>query len=278
MKHHNNITSRLATFAKIAGLTAGILVSVGTMTADSFVNGGFEDNNFGSWQRGSGAWYGDLSVLTTANYSPGGAYYDASYDQSAIVGAGTDANTGGALNRVYSGNYSARVNNNVNDYSVSLIKQTVTNYTDQYIFFAWAAVLQDSHGVTDSDNFRLTLKNDTTNSILYDVTYNSANTPAGLFSSFGSWYYTQWQVQQLDVSAFAGDTFTLSLLASDCPYGGHAGYVYLDGFGAVVPVQTDGGGGGAVPEPSTYGFMGAAALLGAVIYRRRFAKKKAVQA
>ncbi len=272
MKHQNN-TSRLAKFAKLAGLTAGILASVGTMSAASFVNGGFEDNNFGSWERGSGAWSGTLAQLTTANYSVGGAYYNAGYDQSAIVGLGTDANTGGALSTVYSGNYAARVNNSVNDYSVSLIKQTVTNYTDQYIFFAWAAVLEDSHGVTDSDNFRLTLKNDTTGNILYDVTYNSANTPAGLFNSFGSWNWTPWQVQQLDVSAFAGDTFTLSLLASDCPYGGHAGYVYLDGFGAVRPPQDAGG---AVPEPSTYGLMGAAALLGAVVYRRR-SKKQAAQ-
>jgi PEP-CTERM motif-containing protein len=274
MKHHKN-TSRLAKFVGLTGLIAGILASVGTVSAGTFINGGFEDNNLGSWQRGSGYWTGGLAGLTTANYSPGGPNYDASYDQSAIVGVGTDANTGGALNTVYSGNYSARVNNNVNDYSVSLIKQTVANYTDQYIFFAWAAVLEDSHGVTDSDNFRLTLTNDTTSTILYDVTYNSANTPAGLFNSFGSWNYTQWQVQQLDVSAFSGDTFTLSLLASDCPYGGHAGYVYLDGFGAVVPVQT--GADGAVPEPSTYGLMGAAALLGAVMYRRRFGKKPVAQ-
>jgi hypothetical protein len=274
MKHQNN-TSHLAKFAKLAGLTAGILASVGTMSADTFLNGGFEDGSLNSWERGSGYWSGSLAQLTTANYSVGGTYYDANADQSAVVTAGFDANTGGLLNRVFSGSYSARVNNNVNDYSVSLIKQTVTNYTDQYIYFAWAAVLEDSHTVTDSDNFRLTLKNDTTGNILYDVTYNSANTPAGLFNSFGSWNWTPWQVQQLDVSAFAGDTFTLSLLASDCPYGGHAGYVYLDGFGARLPDPSDGS--GAVPEPSTYGLMGAAALLGAAAYRRRFAKKQAAK-
>jgi hypothetical protein len=37
------------------------------------------------------------------------------------------------------------------------------------------------------------------------------------------------------------------------------------------------GGSGAVPEPSTYGLMGAAALLGAVVYRRRAASKQAVK-
>jgi hypothetical protein len=175
---------------------------------------------------------------------------------------------------VYSGNYSARVNNHIDGYSVGLIKQTVANYTDASIFFAWAAVLEDSHGVNDSDNFRITLTNDTDSTILYDVTYNSANTPAGLFNSFGAWNWTPWQIAQFDVSGHAGDTFTLTLLASDCPHGAHAGYVYLDGFGAQLPPPSDGS---AVPEPSTYGLMGAAALLGAVVYRRRFAKKQASQ-
>jgi hypothetical protein len=36
-------------------------------------------------------------------------------------------------------------------------------------------------------------------------------------------------------------------------------------------------GSGAVPEPSTYGLMGAAALLGAVVYRRRFTSKQAAK-
>jgi hypothetical protein len=43
------------------------------------------------------------------------------------------------------------------------------------------------------------------------------------------------------------------------------------GGGGFVP------GGGAVPEPSTYGLMGAAALLGAVVYRRRATSKKTVK-
>jgi hypothetical protein len=66
---------------------------------------------------------------------------------------------------VYSGNYSGRVNDPYNNYSVSVISQTVNNWQDDHIYFAWAAVLQASHGSTDSDNFTLKLTDDNTNTV-----------------------------------------------------------------------------------------------------------------
>jgi hypothetical protein len=248
-----------------AGAVCALALASQASAQGTFQNGGFEDGTFSSWTQGSGYWWDPGQSLAPSLYQVGGTYYDAGANASAIVTAGQDPYTGNALSMVYSGKYSARVNNAYNDYSVSTIRQTVTGYNDPFIYFAWAAVLEASHDVTDSDNFRLTLTNDTKGTTLYDVTYNSANAPMGLFKQYNSWFYTDWQVQNLDVSEYQGDTFTLSLLASDCPYGGHAGYVYLDGFGAAPPVQGD----GAVPEPSTYGIFGAVILLGIAAWRRR---------
>ncbi|HYR25160.1 MAG TPA: PEP-CTERM sorting domain-containing protein, partial [Aquabacterium sp.] len=60
---------------------------------------------------------------------------------------------------------------------------------------------------------------------------------------------------------------TLSLLATDCPYGAHAGYVYLDGFGSVAPPP---GPVPSVPEPETYTLVLAGlGVVGFVSRRRR---------
>lgn len=175
---------------------------------------------------------------------------------------GPDPIVGTLLNRVYNGGHAARINDWYNNYSVSVISQTVTNYTDPHIYFAWAAVLESSHYSTDSDNFTLKLTDDTTSKVLYSVAYNSYDN-GSIFHPYGYWYYTDWQIEDLDVSALQGHDFTLTLLGSDCPYGGHAGYVYLDGFGGTVPPAT-------TPEPGTLALLGSGGIFAAKWLRRRF--------
>lgn len=229
---------RLCALIGIFAFLLPCTVSADTSSQGKFTNGDFETGDFRGWTQGGGYWFGGWPI-DPSTYLPGGPAYNQSGTVNTVVGPGplTDPRTDGNLQYVYSGSKTAKINDEYNNDSVSVISQTVSNYTAGHIYFAWAAVLQSSHGPTDSDNFTLQLKDVTTGDILYQVAYNSADAAtAHLFTrSTSDWFYTSWQVQNLDVSDRPGHTFTLTLLASDCPYGGHAGYVYLDGFGAITP-------------------------------------------
>jgi hypothetical protein len=255
---------------KFALIVLSCLALAAPAFAGSFTNGGFENGNFAGWTQGAGCWDGGFGCaplspypLTPGDYLLGGQYYQIGYNASAVVTSYLDPLTDNHLNSVYNGTYSARVNDSFNDYSVSVISQSVKNYTDPFMYFAWAAVLQASHGPTDSDNFTLELTDDTRGTVLYSAAFNSATNGSMFSLSSSNWYYTAWQVQQLDVTALEGDDFTLTLLGSDCPYGGHAGYVYLDGFGAAPPPPS-------TPEPGTLALLGSGAIFAANWLRRRF--------
>ncbi len=249
-------------------LFAGLVTT--PLVAQSFVNGGFEDGNLNGWTQGGGSWYGGWP-MDPQSYLPGGSNYGNYTNNTIVVSPSIDPISG--LNTVYNGNYAVRVNDSYNDYSVSVISQTVANYSDPNIFFAWAADLQGSHGLTDSDNFTLQLIDNTTGTQLYGVSYSSASAAGTSLFTYdpSGWYYTPWQVESLDVSADEGDTFTLTLLGSDCPYGGHAGYVYLDGFGAAPPVE----GPATTPEPSSLLLLGSGALFMVTRIRAKLARPSA---
>ena len=239
-------------FLAAAFVGSGIVTS--PVLASGFVNGGFESGDWTGWTQGGGYWNG--GAVSPTDYLPGGANYNMSGNKSAIVGVGNDPITGKSM--VLSGNYAARINDSSPNYHVSVISQTVTNYTDPNIYFAWSAVLEASHGVGDSDYFSLKLTDNTVGDVLYQVSYDSASTP-GFFQTIGNWYYSDWQIQNLNVSGRIGHDFTLTLLGSDCPYGAHGGYVYLDGFGSALPV----------PEPETYVMLLAGLGLVGFMARRR---------
>lgn len=228
--------------------------------AADFVNGGFEDGNLGGWTGGGGTWFGSpVAPVPPSTYIGGTA-------NNTLMSGGTDAITG--ANTVYVGNYSVRVNDSINNRSVSTISQSVTGYANNSIFFAWNAVLEDSHDVTDSDYFSLTLHDDTTNTDIVSRAYSSAGAIGGgtsgvTWTPFGNWFSSGWVVETIDLVALGAvnHDFTLTLLASDCPYNGHAGYVYLDGFGSVIPPI-------GVPEPASLALLGIG-LFGLAASRRR---------
>ena len=264
----NNLGVQMKKLALAALLSVGIVAPA----MAQFVNGGFEAGNTSGWTTGSGARDSmGNSAMNPAGFLPGGTFYDASLAHSAVVGSGTMAHTDGTLNQVYSGNYSFRAEDLTNGGYASAITQTVNNYTDANIYFAWAATLEGAHGTDEAATFQLVLIENTRGVRRVDRQYNAADNGSGVDSRFAlsadNFYYTtSWQVENLDVSAYKGDSFTLTLLAADCEFTGHEGTVYLDGFGAVIPPTT------TVPEAGNLAMMmGGLGLFGFLARRRRAA-------
>ena len=227
-----------------------VVLMTGVAHAAGFVNGGFENGTFTGWTLGGNA------------------------ADSAIVTPGGDPNTLNNLNKVSNGSYGARVGDQAGGSHSSSLSQTVNNWTDVAIYFAWAAVLQEptnavAHSASEMPDFSVKLLDLTAATTLYDRTYNVTNLPGSFFAgatnsvagSPGQWQYNQWVAETLDTSAVIGHNLQLIVTASDCSLGGHGGYVYLDQVGSTPPdIQ--------VPEPGTLLLLGCA-LAGLYGIRRR---------
>ena len=263
------------TYLKLSVCAAAIALAATTgAKADAFVNGSFETGDASGWTEGAGYRGGvDNNNLSTTDVLPGGSLYDSSIHHSAVVNLGdTDPNLGALLGSIVnSGNHSYRAEDTTSGGYTSAISQEVKNYTDASIFFAWKAVLQNGgHAEIESAEMLIELTDETTGELLISRIYNAGNGGGGVdsrFDSQGNFFYTpDWQIEQLAIDASrSGHDFLLTVLGADCEPTGHTGYVYLDGFGNVVPPPT------GAPEPLTLALFGAglAGLTGMRLRKKR---------
>lgn len=261
---------KFASVLATSTILGGLLLAAPAAKADTLINGGFETGDSTGWTVGGGFRGTVFNPLNPNDFLPGGSLYNAGIagSHSSIISLGTvDPRVGAALgSTVLQGNFSWRVEDTTTGGYASVISQQVNNYTDPLIGFAWKAVLLGAHGPTDAATMQIQLTDLTTGTVVIDRTYNAASGGGGVdprFAFDGANYYTpNWQPESLAIDAsLSGHDFLLSVLGSDCQPTGHWGYVYLDGFGTVVPPV-------GAPEPASLALLGAG-LLGLTAARRK---------
>lgn len=131
------------------------------------------------------------------------------------------------------GTKAARINNDDGGEHISTLTQAavVPSGKNPVLRFYWSAVLEDpQHDPEDQPYIEIVVQNKTKNIDLYRKRFFSNDPSYSGWQSYqgGDWKSIPWQLVELSVAEYAGDTIELKIEAADCALGGHGGYGYLD--------------------------------------------------
>jgi hypothetical protein len=225
---------------KIHLLAAALCVLLSTKDAHAiYENGGFEANNFSSWQVSGGENFGLLgnepfsgASVAITGVAPGPA---------TIAAAGSDPRAPSLLlPRI--GSFTAKVNDEASGFKVTTLAQadliTAADRDPQdnrfHLRFTFAPVLENpSHTPNQQPYFYVRVRNVTDNVTLFEQ-FAYANQPGVSFQNgTGDWKFLPFQtVDAVLPDSALNKRIETYLVAADCAQGNHGGYVYLDGFGS----------------------------------------------
>lgn len=238
------------------GLIVSVLAIWNVASSALFTNGGFEAGTLTGWTTTS---YYNASGLSGSppygaanlNLTSGGS------NRTKVVGSPgggplslTDVRLGASasLRVPRFGNYAAVVNETGDNNNVNSLKQsTIVQASDidpldgqVHVRLAYAPVLENpNHAAEEQPWFFLVVRNKSRgNAVLFEK-FAYANQPGVPWKTgASSTLYTDWQVVDVapgNAQLAVGDQIELEAIAAGCSAGGHAGWVYVDAFGSLIP-------------------------------------------
>lgn len=130
--------------------------------------------------------------------------------------------------------------------SITRATKTISVSTANALFtFAYIAVLSATHSCCDAAAFQINLENQSTGNPIACPGYSAAaynasctvnltgqayyaGTQCNLSTSSSAITYNKWKIIAFDLSPYIGQVISVNVVASDCSFGDHAGYVYFD--------------------------------------------------
>jgi hypothetical protein len=187
----------------------------------------FEAGNFNTWNGYHGYNVGSSNMFTTGTLNGN--------TESVVLTGGTDPNKGFSLVSPLGGKV-ARINGPFigdGNGSVNLISRTFSVTSSNANFqYAHLTILENCNSLCNLQTyFNVSLYDQNGNSINNkNVIANgsSCSLTASGFTLTPPFYFNNWQIQTVNLSAYIGQLVTIEFSAGDCVQVGHRGYSYFD--------------------------------------------------